>query len=1050
MQKNRFGLFTATALIVLALVMSLTGVAYSVDPRVWGAGHEKEIRQGHHIEWQRASYRRAADGFTLVAWSDTRLGNRDVYAQLINPSGQLMWQDDGLPVCTVPVYRSEDPEVIAVNDGGTDYWIVAWIDFRNDTAGDVWAQKYNDVGVAQWAVNGIVVDQLSNSEVLETTLRLAPDGQGGAIVAWEDKRNDTGDILAQHLLASGTTAWAQPLAVAGATGEQSGITADADGQGNMVVAWNDKRNGANYDIYAAKVTPTGLTPWGTNGLTVCDATGDQAFVKLCPDGNGGCYIAWVDQRNGSQNDLYVQRVLAAGTVEFAANGALLCGAGDDQEGVRVATSWNGATADGVLATWQDLRANGLVKEVYTQKVSPTGTMLWAADGIKACGDANPDPENPTGTARQEPRLTTDMAGGMICAWEDARATDGATYDLYAVRVLANGTLSWGGLCGRLVSDGPGTQGEPLLRVDEGNGVFVFYADRRSGSLSVRIQNLDLATGALTLDPAGVEIVYGIDGLTRIPRAIATNNGRVAFVWEDNRSAYAALYYQIIDTDGNLYRAVNGDTLVPDNEGSNRQTQENFKLASDGTGGFFIAFEDMRTGRRRIRLQRVDAAGDIACTAASKMVFTDTLTTDQKEAYIAPDGQGGCYIAWSNLNRSYIPDVFVMRLDANCMPAAGWTEPVRLSNTALADEAALGLAADGQGCCVATWRFGPWGEYDLGGAKICGDGTVAWAHPLCDATGVQDYPVLLGDGSGGIYAVWEDSRTPARGVDIYAQRFDATGAQTWTADGLAVISDTLLQNRPQITCDAQGNLTVVWEDFRSGTSLDLFGKKMSSTGATLWGGEHGRAISAGSGDQKNCMLFTEWDNGMYAAWTDARSPLLPIYGFDVFGTHIKADSTMADPWCAEGIGGPLCDFQLPQSEPTFDNDGHGAVIAGWVDERASGKEPLKNIWCAWINDGTVDVSEIPTAAIPQSPELAQNYPNPFNPTTRIQFSLPAAQRVQVEVFNTLGQKVGTLVDRMMTAGRYEITFNAERLASGMYFYRLKTATFVDVKKMTLMR
>lgn len=60
------------------------------------------------------------------------------------------------------------------------------------------------------------------------------------------------------------------------------------------------------------------------------------------------------------------------------------------------------------------------------------------------------------------------------------------------------------------------------------------------------------------------------------------------------------------------------------------------------------------------------------------------------------------------------------------------------------------------------------------------------------------------------------------------------------------------------------------------------------------------------------------------------------------------------------------------------------------------------------------------------------------------------QVQVEVFNPLGQKVGTLIDRVMVAGRYEITFKADRLASGMYFYRLKTPTFVDVKKMTLLR
>jgi len=104
----------------------------------------------------------------------------------------------------------------------------------------------------------------------------------------------------------------------------------------------------------------------------------------------------------------------------------------------------------------------------------------------------------------------------------------------------------------------------------------------------------------------------------------------------------------------------------------------------------------------------------------------------------------------------------------------------------------------------------------------------------------------------------------------------------------------------------------------------------------------------------------------------------------------------------------------------------------------------------INDFMSSVTEVHTAAIPDKAELYQNYPNPFNPSTRIEFSIPATQKVTVEVFNSLGQKVGTLVDKVMVAGRYQILFQNERLASGMYFYRLKTKNFADVKKMLLMK
>ena len=107
-----------------------------------------------------------------------------------------------------------------------------------------------------------------------------------------------------------------------------------------------------------------------------------------------------------------------------------------------------------------------------------------------------------------------------------------------------------------------------------------------------------------------------------------------------------------------------------------------------------------------------------------------LTTDQKDAYIAPDGEGGCYIAWSNLNVNYIPDVYVMRLDANCQPASGWTEAVRLSSTPDLDEAALALTADGQGCAIVAWRYGSWGTNNIGGAKVCHDGSIGLDPSTC--------------------------------------------------------------------------------------------------------------------------------------------------------------------------------------------------------------------------------------------------------------------------------------------------------------------------------
>jgi hypothetical protein len=91
-----------------------------------------------------------------------------------------------------------------------------------------------------------------------------------------------------------------------------------------------------------------------------------------------------------------------------------------------------------------------------------------------------------------------------------------------------------------------------------------------------------------------------------------------------------------------------------------------------------------------------------------------------------------------------------------------------------------------------------------------------------------------------------------------------------------------------------------------------------------------------------------------------------------------------------------------------------------------------------------------AGIPTNYSLSQNYPNPFNPTTNIEFSLPKNSNVKLVVYDVLGKVVTELVNGDLNAGYYKINFNASNLASGIYFYSLKTGDFVNVKKLMLLK
>ncbi|MEJ2053620.1 MAG: PKD domain-containing protein, partial [Calditrichaceae bacterium] len=84
------------------------------------------------------------------------------------------------------------------------------------------------------------------------------------------------------------------------------------------------------------------------------------------------------------------------------------------------------------------------------------------------------------------------------------------------------------------------------------------------------------------------------------------------------------------------------------------------------------------------------------------------------------------------------------------------------------------------------------------------------------------------------------------------------------------------------------------------------------------------------------------------------------------------------------------------------------------------------------------------------EMLQNYPNPFNPTTTIKFTLPKAGWVNIAVFNTLGEKIMTLIDRPMTSGIYQVDFDGTDLSSGIYYYAIKAGDFHQVKKMMLLK
>jgi 7,8-dihydropterin-6-yl-methyl-4-(beta-D-ribofuranosyl)aminobenzene 5'-phosphate synthase len=89
-------------------------------------------------------------------------------------------------------------------------------------------------------------------------------------------------------------------------------------------------------------------------------------------------------------------------------------------------------------------------------------------------------------------------------------------------------------------------------------------------------------------------------------------------------------------------------------------------------------------------------------------------------------------------------------------------------------------------------------------------------------------------------------------------------------------------------------------------------------------------------------------------------------------------------------------------------------------------------------------------IPQTFSLSQNYPNPFNPSTVISYQLPVNSMVSLKIYDLLGREIATLVNEEQSAGWKEVEWNASAFSSGIYFYKLQTSNFIDVKKMSMIK
>lgn len=473
-------------------------------------------------------------------------------------------------------------------------------------------------GFIRWTTTGVAVCTAAGNQ---QNPQLVPDGAGGAIVTWQDRRGASlDDVYALRLRADGTPApgWpANGVALCTAPFNQSVPQIVSDGAGGAIVTWQDGRASGINDIYAQHVLAGGTVDpaWPANGVALCTASGSQGIPQIVSDGAGGAIVAWQDPRNGN-TDIYAQRVLAGGTVDPAwpVDGLAVSTAIRTQSSPRMVTDGAG----GAIVTWQDSRNGSPLQEIYdiyAQRVRVAGVVdpAWPANGVPVCIAFS----NQIG-----PQITTDGAGGAIVTWYDRRfgqPIDPIYQDIFAQRVSGAGVTQWTP-DGVAVCTAASTQVGQVIAPDGAGGAIIAWQDFRSDvSYDIYAQHLRADSTIAPGWPVNGVALSTASSSQETPQIVSDGAGGAIVTWFNVISppsfgpVYRDIYAQRVLANGTIAPGWLADGIAVCAADS---TQQNPQIVTDGAGGAIVAWQDSRAGGTNpldVYAQRVN---DHPCPASS--------------------------------------------------------------------------------------------------------------------------------------------------------------------------------------------------------------------------------------------------------------------------------------------------------------------------------------------------------------------------------------------------------------------------------------------------
>ena len=499
---------------------------------------------------------------------------------------------------------------------------------------------------------------------------------------------------------------------------------------------------------------------------------------------------------------------------------------------------------------------------------------------------------------------------------------------------------------------------------------------------------------------------------------------------------------------------------------------------------------------------VDAAGNVYVTGSSRGfggAYNDMVTikynsegsvqwlqryngpgdsTDYGE-YIAVDASGNVYVTGSSFGSITKSDFVTIKYNSSGVQQ--WVQ--RYDGPANDMDNAYTLILDASGnVYVSGPSFGGASSYDYYTIKYNSAGVQQWAQRYNGTGNSFDSPnSLVIDNSGNIYVTGYSSGI-GTSYDYLTIKYNSAGVQQWEQRYNGPGNST--DNATSIDLDALGNVYISGLSGGSGTGNDIATIKYNSAGVQQWlqryngiGNGYDGAFSMAVDDSGNVYtagsttgtasfddyITIKYNSAGVQQWLQTYNG--PGNSYDniyqltldnsgnAYITGYSAGSGTINDYCTikynaagaqlwvERYNGPTNNYDEAYSIAV---DGSGFVYVTGGSRSATGSDYVTIKYAPTIGIQTI------SSETPENFSLGQNYPNPFNPVTNIKFQVPSAGVVKVTVFDISGREVAELVNRNLSAGTYNVDFDASHLASGTYFYKLETKDFSEVKKMVLVK